>query len=66
MNEERNGFVLNGNLENKIAENDSDEEMSQVRFGGEFGAINDIQVGPDDGLLYIVSIEGAIYRIVTR
>lgn len=66
MNAERNGFVLKGNLKDTIADNDSDEEMSQLRFGGGFGAISDIQVSPYDGLLYLVSVDGKIYKIIPK
>jgi len=33
-------------------------------IGQEFGVITDIQVGPDDGYLYILALNGRIYRIV--
>ena len=65
MNQNRDGFILDNNLEDKIAENDSHEELAQLRFGGMFGAISDMQVGYD-GILYIVSVEGAIYKIVPK
>jgi hypothetical protein len=33
-------------------------------FGSEFGVITGIQVGPDDGYLYVLTYGGTIYRIV--
>jgi hypothetical protein len=33
-------------------------------IGQEFGVITDIQIGPDDGYLYILALNGRIYRIV--
>jgi glucose/arabinose dehydrogenase len=37
-------------------------EQNQVRLGQGFGAITDLEMGPD-GNLYVVSIFGAVYRI---
>ena len=42
---------------------DTDDENEEIIFGQGFGAITDIEVGPD-GYLYIVVIQGTIYRIV--
>ena len=42
---------------------DADGENEGIIFGQGFGAITDIEVGPD-GYLYIVGIQGTIYRIV--
>jgi aldose sugar dehydrogenase len=40
------------------------EELQPIIFGEGFGGITDMQVGPHDGYLYIVSIgEGKIFRI---
>lgn len=40
-------------------------EDEDVKFGDGFGAITDMQVGPHDGYLYIVSYgRGEVYRIV--
>ena len=54
-------MVLEGPLADKLA--DSDNENEGIIFGQGFGAITDIEVGPD-GYLYIVGIQGTIYRIV--
>ena len=63
LNSDRTELILKGNLEDKIANTNSDSELAQIKFGDNFGTITDLQVGPD-GLLYILSLEGAIYRIV--
>jgi hypothetical protein len=58
------------NIINNIAASTTDEEeekelpLSKALFGKGFGAITDIEVGPD-GYLYVVSIGlGEIFRIV--
>ena len=65
LNEERTELVLAGPLTDKVA--NTPDEMTQqpgVVLGQGFGAITDIQVGPDDGYLYILTLRGSIYRIV--
>jgi hypothetical protein len=43
---------------------DNEEEQSSVTFGNGFGAITDLETGPD-GYLYVLSYDdGIIYRIV--
>jgi aldose sugar dehydrogenase len=64
MNKDRTGFILYNNLTDKIA--DSHDELAQIRFGDKFVGITDMQVGPHDGLLYIVSTDGAVYKIVPK
>jgi aldose sugar dehydrogenase len=64
LNEQRTGLVLNGGLSDKIADNNN--ELQNVILGSGFGAIVDIETGPD-GYLYILSFhrsEGTIFRIV--
>ncbi len=62
LNENRTELYLKGVLEDKIA--NTMEELQPVLFGEGFGGITDMQVGPYDGYLYIVSIgEGKIFRI---
>ncbi|HET6800445.1 MAG TPA: PQQ-dependent sugar dehydrogenase, partial [Nitrososphaeraceae archaeon] len=61
LNKDRTELVLEGPLTDKVA--DKDEENEEIIFGQGFGAITDIEVGPD-GYLYIVVIQGTIYRIV--
>jgi hypothetical protein len=53
---------LTGLLESKVATNPND--LQSVIFGHGFGVITDIQVGPYDGYLYILTFDGTIYRIV--
>jgi aldose sugar dehydrogenase len=62
LNSKRTGLDLQGQLEDKIADNY--EELTNNIFGKNFGIISDITVGPD-GYLYIVSFtRGVIYRII--
>ena len=61
LNGDRTQLVLEGPLADKVA--DADDENEGIIFGQGFGAITDIEVGPD-GYLYIVGFQGTIYRIV--
>jgi glucose/arabinose dehydrogenase len=78
LNSDRTGLKLEGQLEDKIANNPEEEELNVLGKG--FGGIVDIAIGPD-GFLYVLSIsgfrsldspldsvhgEGTIYRIVPR
>jgi glucose/arabinose dehydrogenase len=54
LNKRRTGLSLKGPLKDKIA-NDT-KELQDVIFGTGFGGITDIQVGPYDGYLYVVSL----------
>jgi aldose sugar dehydrogenase len=61
LNENRTGLVLEGPIADKVA--DTDDEVEQLIFGSEFGAITDLVIGPD-GNLYVLSFgQGAIYKI---
>lgn len=60
LNENRTGLELEGDLEDKIA--DDQDELDPVIFGTGFGGITDIQVGPD-GYLYVLA-NGSIFRII--
>jgi aldose sugar dehydrogenase len=61
LNENRSGLVLEGPIADKVA--DTDAEVQQLIFGSEFGAITDLDIGPD-GNLYVLSFgQGAIYKI---
>jgi glucose/arabinose dehydrogenase len=53
LDKKRTGLLLNVPLDDKVANNK--EELKQVIFGQGFGAITDIEVGPD-GYLYVMSI----------
>jgi glucose/arabinose dehydrogenase len=61
LNKDRTQLFLEGPLADKVA--NADGENEGIIFGQGFGAITDIEVGPDD-YLYIVGIQGTIYRIV--
>jgi glucose/arabinose dehydrogenase len=63
LNEDRTELVLEGPLADKVA--DTDDENEGIVFGQGFGAITDIEIGPD-GYLYIVGFQGTIYRIVPK
>jgi len=52
---------LNPPLDDKVA--NTPQEIQDIIFGKGFGVITDIQVG-SDGFLYILGIDGTIYRIV--
>jgi glucose/arabinose dehydrogenase len=57
----REQLQLDPPLEDKVA--NIPQEIQGIIFGKGFGVITDIQVGPD-GYLYILGIDGTIYRIV--
>ena len=60
VNSERNGLILAGGLEDKVADGG---EVDAVTFGTGFGGITDIETGPD-GTLFVLSYgDGSIYRI---
>ena len=69
LNDARNGFILNGNLTDKIAYNRTD--FDEILFAEGFSIITDVKEGPD-GYLYIVSglkqskteKFGAVFRVV--
>jgi len=61
LNEDRTGLLLSGPLEGKVANNL--EDLKSVIFGHGFGTITDLEVGPTDGLLYVLTIDGTIFRI---
>jgi len=68
LNKERNGLLLNGLLQDRIA--DDNKELQEKIFAQGFdGGITDIDVGPD-GYLYVVSgiwsNDGKIYRIIPK
>ncbi len=39
-------------------------KQAGVTIGQGFGVIRDMQVGPGDGYLYILTLQGSLYRIV--
>ena len=65
LNNTRTGIKLDDNdltgLTDKVA--DDNQELSQIVFGTSFdNGITDIETGPD-GFLYILTLDGSIYRI---
>jgi len=63
MNPARDGFIFQGDglADDLVADNGN--ELEEVVFGRGFGAITDVKVGAD-GLLYVLSYDGNIFRIV--
>jgi glucose/arabinose dehydrogenase len=62
LNENRSEFVLEGALDDTIA--NTPEEVEDAIFGTGFGGISDIKTGPD-GYLYILSfVDGTLFRVV--
>jgi aldose sugar dehydrogenase len=53
LNTNRSAIVLNGTLEDRIANNPS--ELKDVIFGRGFGGITDIEIGPD-GNIYVLAV----------
>jgi aldose sugar dehydrogenase len=67
LNEDRTGLAVpsnDGPLTDKVA-NTPDEMTKQagVTIGQGFGVITDMQIGPDDGYLYILTLQGSLFRI---
>jgi aldose sugar dehydrogenase len=61
----RTGLKVEGSLSDKIANKAT--ENNGIIFGEGFGGISDLEVGPYDGYLYVVSLgHGAIYRVVPK
>ncbi len=65
LNEDRTGFVFDSpSLQDNTL--NIDESNEEILFGTNFGAITDVEEGPD-GFLYIVSLSnGKIYRIIPK
>jgi aldose sugar dehydrogenase len=64
LNEDRTGLSLDGPLTDKIANTPEEFQEGGAVLGQGFGVITDIQVGPDDGYLYILTLNGSLYKIV--
>jgi glucose/arabinose dehydrogenase len=64
LNEDRTGLALDEPLADKIANTPGELQDGRAVLGQGFGVITDMQVGPDDGYLYILTLNGNIYRIV--
>ena len=55
LDEDRTGLLLGGPLADKIANTPDEIQQGRVILGQGFGVITDIQIGPDDGYLYILT-----------
>lgn len=62
LDQNRTGLLLQGPLGDKVA--DTDRELDNVTFAGDFGIITDLKIGPDGYLYFVVYDEGKIYRII--
>jgi glucose/arabinose dehydrogenase len=60
LSQNRTGLIAGGPLANKIEYGIQD--LDQITFAKGFGAITDLQVGPD-GYLYVLTYAGSIYKI---
>jgi aldose sugar dehydrogenase len=56
LNKDRNELKLDGVLKDRIA--NSTKELTNVIFAKGFGVITDLDVGPKDGYLYVLSHKG--------
>jgi parallel beta-helix repeat protein len=56
LNKNRTGLLLKGPLADRVA--NSHKELEGIIFGERFGKITDIEVGPYDGYLYVLSLNG--------
>jgi glucose/arabinose dehydrogenase len=61
LDEDRTGLAVDGPLADKIANTPEDLKEGGAVFGQGFGVITDMQVGPDDGHLYIVYLFDLIF-----
>jgi aldose sugar dehydrogenase len=65
LSEDRTGLALpSGPLADKIANTPEELKEGGVVLGQGFGVITDMQIGPYDGYLYILTLKGGLYRIV--
>jgi glucose/arabinose dehydrogenase len=64
LNAQRTGLLLPpGPIADGVA--NSNDTLDQIVFGRGFGGITDIKVNPYDGYLYILTLNGTIYRMVS-
>jgi aldose sugar dehydrogenase len=64
LNEDRTGLALGEPLADKIANKPAEMQQAGIIFAKGFGSITDLEVGPYDGYLYVLTFDGTIYRIV--
>lgn len=63
----RKAFSLRDDLADRVADNSAEDllaEQDPLVFGSGFGTITDLVVGP--GGMYVLSLDGVLYRITTR
>ena len=63
LNENRSAFVLEGALDDTVA--NTPEEAEDAIFGTGFGSISDIKTGPDGYLYILSSVDGTLFRVVS-
>jgi hypothetical protein len=63
LNQNRTALVLNGPLADKIVNTPSGMQQGGIIFAKGFGAITDLEIGPYDGYLYVLTFDGTIYKI---
>lgn len=63
LNQDRTGLLLSGPLQDNVADSLDEPEEGGLIFGKGFGVITDMQVGPEDGYLYVLTYDGKIYKI---
>jgi aldose sugar dehydrogenase len=65
LNDDRTELALTEKLEDRVANTSTEINDSDMIFGQGFGGTTDIEVGPYDGYLYVVShTHGKIFRIL--
>jgi aldose sugar dehydrogenase len=65
LNDNRSELLLEGPLADRMADSGEDPALENVTFARDFGGITDLEVGPYDGYLYVVSIgQGKIFRVL--
>ena len=62
LNENRSAFVLEGALDDTVA--NTPEEAENALFGTGVGSISDIKTGPDGYLYILSSVDGTLFRVV--
>src|SRR5215207_2785211 len=68
LNKQRTELLLspNGPLADKVVSSYDNKKLDEIIFGKGFGGITDMQIGPKDGYLYVLTFDktqGIIYRI---
>jgi aldose sugar dehydrogenase len=68
LNKQRTELLLSPNspLADKVVSSYDNKKLDEIIFGKGFGGITDMQIGPKDGYLYVLTFDktqGTIYRI---